>query len=303
MRLFKYHGLGNDFLIADLRTGDTAPSVQDPATVRALCARHFGIGADGILAILPAQTEHAHARMRVLNSDGGEAEMCGNGLRCVAKYLVDRDPKLSGVAKHCITIDTGAGPLACTTRNEHGEVATVSVDMGRPILDRELIPMSRDTGPAGTRAIDVDITLPEATLPITAVSMGNPHAVHFVAADSDEDLRAMAQRLGPTVERHAMFPQFTNVEFARMHSPTAIELVVWERGCGITLACGTGACATGVAACVTGRSTPGEDITVTLPGGGLTITVGQDLERVIMRGPARHVCDVDVAVAKYAAVV
>jgi diaminopimelate epimerase len=302
LRFSKYHGLGNDFLIVDLRGGDLTPSPQDPAAVRALCDRGFGVGGDGVLPILPARTPGADATMRVLNSDGSEAEMCGNGIRCLVKHLFDTDPAMR---KESLVIDTGAGPLRCNIDAVDGVAAMVTVDMGRPRLERGQIPMS---GPAAERCIEAPLEIDGTRLAFTAVSMGNPHAVAFVD-DSGPALRALAERIGPTVEHHDWFPRRTNVELARMRGPDYIELVVWERGCGITLACGTGACATAVAACLTGRSVPGREITVRVLGGELKITVvpgtaqsgTPDYATVFMRGPATHVFDASIDLASIAA--
>jgi diaminopimelate epimerase len=285
MRFAKYHGLGNDFLVVDLRDlkSDEAAAAQEPDVVKALCDRQFGVGGDGVLAILPGGPG-ADARMRVLNSDGSEAEMCGNGIRCVAKELYDR----GGVHKDSIAIDTGAGRLVCAIDAKGDKAETVTVQMGAPRLLRGEIPM---TGPAHERCIDHPLRIELVDLHITAVSMGNPHAVAFVSADQ----RRLAETIGPKVENHAWFPRRTNAEFARMISPTEIELVVWERGCGITLACGTGACATVTAAVVTGRSEAGKDVLVHLPGGDLTIKVLPDMSNVLMRGPALHVFDGELA--------
>jgi diaminopimelate epimerase len=218
--------------------------------------------------------------MRVLNADGSEAEMCGNGLRCVVKYLRER----GGVAKPRITVDTGAGPLTCDVHADGGIVGAVTVDMGRPRLQRGEIPM---TGPQTEHCVDVPLAIGGHELRVTGVSMGNPHAVAFV----DEPLRPLAETLGLAIEHHAWFPNKTNAEFARVVSASEIDLVVWERGCGITLACGTGACATAVAACLTGRARPGDEIVVHLPGGDLAIRVAADYSTVYMRGPAVHVFD------------
>jgi diaminopimelate epimerase len=283
----KYHGLGNDFIVVDLRA--EAGAVPAPDVVRALCDRRHGIGADGVLPILPA-TGDADARMRVLNADGSEAEMCGNGLRCVVKHLWERDPTLGDRAHErggVLRIDTGAGVLSCQAHTHHGRVEAVTVDMGRPQLGRAAIPM---TGPAGDPCIEAPLTVARTSLAVTAVSMGNPHAVAFVDA-AGPALRALAEAVGPSIEHHDWFPRRTNAELAHVHGPSEIELVVWERGCGITLACGTGACATAVAACLTGRARAGSEIAVHLPGGALAITVAEDHRTVWMRGPAVHVFD------------
>jgi diaminopimelate epimerase len=289
MRFAKYHGLGNDFLVVDLRGAAEAEVTawQDPASVKVLCDRQFGVGGDGVLAILPAVTGGADARMRVLNSDGSEAEMCGNGLRCVVDYLHERDASMH---KSALTIDTGAGPLRC----EIGAAHLITVDMGRPRLTRGEIPM---IGPAGERCIEQPFEIPGAdrAFSVTGVNMGNPHAIVFVG---EGEPYALAAKLGSALERHAWFPKKTNAEFAHVRSPREIDLVVFERGVSaITNACGTGACATVVAAILTGRSTAGEEVTVHLPGGDLAITVAADLSTVFMRGPAAHVFDADIDVA------
>ncbi|RMH44367.1 MAG: diaminopimelate epimerase [Deltaproteobacteria bacterium] len=292
MRFFKYHGLGNDFVVVDLRAAQRGdgPWPEDPPAVRALCDRRFGVGADGVLPILPPQADGAHARMRVLNADGSEAEMCGNGIRCVAKHLYERDPALRTSP---LRIDTGAGTLACAVDADGGTVTAVAVDMGRPRLQRGDIPM---TGPASERCVAAPLDVEGRAITVTAVSMGNPHAVAFVP-ETGPALRALAERVGPAIERHAWFPNRTNVEFAHVHAPDAIELVVWERGCGITLACGTGACATVVAACLEGHCRPGGDVAVSLLGGTLHIRVAGDYSGVRMRGPATHVFDGDIDLA------
>lgn len=287
MRFAKYHGLGNDFLVVDLRDerGDDAAAVQEPAVVKALCDRQFGVGGDGVLAVLPGESG-ADARMRVLNADGSEAEMCGNGIRCVAKELFDR----GGVKKERIAIDTGAGRLVCAIDAQDGVARAVTVEMGAPRLSRGEIPM---TGPAGERCIEQPIAIPgQPERKLTCVSMGNPHAITFV---TNESVRELAEQVGPSIERHAWFPNRTNAELARVIGPREIDLVVWERGCGITLACGTGACATVVAAVLTGRAEEGSEVLVHLPGGDLAITVLPGLSNVLMRGPALHVFDGEVA--------
>jgi diaminopimelate epimerase len=300
VRFAKYHGIGNDFVVVDLRDADPAiaAKIQDPAVVKAVCDRRFGVGGDGVLAILPSTT--ADVRMRVLNADGSEAEMCGNGIRCVAKELHDR----GGIAKNQLAIDTGAGRLICAIHAVGGVTESVTVAMGAPRLTRGEIPM---TGPANERCIDQFLDLmspsPAAGAPlegwnaryrITCVSMGNPHAISF-APRSAAEAREHAESYGPTTETHPWFPNRTNAEFAHVVSPTEIDLVVWERGCGITLACGTGACATVVAAILTGRCKEGDEVTVRLPGGALSITVLPGFANVMMRGPATLVYDGDVA--------
>jgi diaminopimelate epimerase len=289
MRFGKYQGLGNDFLITDLRAGepDGQPSALDPVLARALCDRHFGVGADGVIAALPARTPGAAAAMRVINADGTEAEMCGNGLRCFIKFAVERIP---GLARDQLTVDTGFGPLTCQVQAVGGQVESVAVEMGRPLLTRGEVPMG---GPAAERCVEVPLVVDGRELRLTGVSMGVPHVVCFVP-ETGAELHALALRLGPGLETHEWFPRKANVNFAHVHAPDRIELVVWERACGLTLACGTGASATAVAACLTGRAAAGSEIEIRLLGGDLSIRVAPDLGGVLMRGPARHVFDVDI---------
>lgn len=284
----KMHGCRNDYVV--VAEADVPAGSDLAALARAACDRRGGLGADGLLVV--GHPDGVDLSMRMWNPDGSEAEMCGNGLRCVVKHLWERDPALR--AKDAIVVDTGAGPLRCAVTVEGDQVRTVTVDMGRPRLTRAELPM---TGPGDERVVEVPIDLAGDDRPrlVTAVSMGNPHAIVFV--DSAAESRRLAETVGPALERHAWFPNKTNAEFAHVRSPREIDLWVWERGCGITLACGTGACATVVAACLTGRATAGDEVTVHLPGGDLAITVAPDLSRVLMRGPAAHVFDGDLDVA------
>jgi diaminopimelate epimerase len=285
MRFAKYHGLGNDFLVVDLRnvSAEDAAAAQAPANVIALCDRQFGVGGDGVLAVLPSTS--ADARMRVLNSDGSEAEMCGNGIRCVAKELFER----GGLRQPEISIETGAGRLTCAIEAEAGVVRSVTVQMGMPRLLRGEIPM---TGPANERCVAQPLELAHVARAMTCVSMGNPHAITFVG--SRAEARELATTIGPIVEHHAWFPRRTNAEFAHVVNRREIDLSVWERGCGITLACGTGACATVVAAIVNGRVDEAAPVRVNLPGGTLEITVHEGLTGVAMKGPALHVFDSEI---------
>jgi diaminopimelate epimerase len=244
--------------------------------------------------------------MRVLNADGSEAEMCGNGIRCVAKVLYDGD---AAMRRPVLRIDTGAGLLACTIDAEDGQAQSVAVEMGRPRLTRGEIPMN----PGGAdRAVRAPISAHGRRFKMTAVSMGNPHAVMFID-DPEANLRALAEEFGPAIELDPLFPRRTNVEFARIRAGTKrasadlgaigaaeIDLVVWERGCGITLACGTGACATVAAACIEERLHPGAETPVHLPGGTLHITVAPDLGGVRMRGPAVTVFSAELDLARFA---
>jgi diaminopimelate epimerase len=270
-RFFKYHGLGNDFLIIDSTRGGRNVTAGEAV---ALCDRFRGVGGDGVLWLGP--TEGAACRLIITNSDGSRAEMCGNGIRCVAKHIYD-----FGIARsEEIPILTDAGLLSCKVfLGDDGRVDTVRVSMGRPRLTRPEIPMQ-----GSGRCVDEPIEVAGRTLRVTAVSMGNPHAVIF--GDSSREL---ALELGPKLEHHPLFPNRTNVEFARARSRAEIDLSVWERGCGFTQACGTGACATAVAAAIGGLVEHDSEVRVNLPGGSLFITVPRDLSTVWMRGPATYV--------------
>jgi len=265
----KYHGLGNDFIVLEDFDGE-APKTPDFAVRQ--CHRRFGIGADGILYI--SGSEDADALMKVLNSDGSEAEMCGNGIRCVAKHLYD----MGIVKKREMRIETLAGIKDVECEVEAGQVTNVTVSMGAPDLECENIPMACH-GRFVSRTLDVG----GRQLVGTAVSMGNPHFVIFERLS--ENAR---QELGPRIEEHPMFPKKTNVEFAEVLADH-IDLRVYERGAEWTLACGTGACATVVAAVVNHLAPEGKEIEVRLPGGSLWINVGVRLSSVTMRGPAVRV--------------
>jgi diaminopimelate epimerase len=284
----KLHGLGNDFIFFDgISASLPLGQLTDAGVAARLCDRHFGIGADGLLLLLPPEMTAADARMRILNADGSEPEMCGNGIRCLARAVHDHLPGYRGRTR--ISIQTGAGLLVAELRfDASGDVAAVRVDMGRPSLCCASLPMEGGACDAAGRFIEQSIS-PGAgeVLRSTAVSMGNPHLVTFVG--DDRDPHELATSLGPLLEHHPWFPRRINVEFARPRSPGCLELWVWERGCGVTMACGTGACATAVAAVVTGRHPAGQPLQVELPGGVLSILVSEDLSRVWMEGPAVEV--------------
>lgn len=304
----KMEGLGNHFIVVDLR-GQPAPAwLDDAALIRALCDRHRGIGADGVLAILDPASATAEARMRVRNADGSEAEMCGNGLRCVARFLVDRargGRRLASPQPVGFLVETGAGLLRCVLHPEPGRL--VEIAMGAPRLRRRDIPMAGDP-----ETLCIEEPLPpgsladEQPLRLTAVSMGNPHAVCFLdGAARPGQLYELASLLGPQIERLALFPQRTNVEFVAADpvtpgEPSAFSVVVWERGCGLTQACGTGACAVAVAAVRTGRAAVGRWLRITLPGGPLEICVLPGERDVLLRGPARSVFRGEIDLAAFA---
>ena len=272
IQFVKMHGLGNDFVVVDCLTHPYAVP-QLVAAAEKLCDRRFGIGGDGVLLLLPSQ--QADYRMRVINSDGSEAEMCGNGMRCFAKYLYEHG--LTALTR--FTVETLAGPITPVLLLDDGHVRAVQVDMGAPRLERAQIPMVGPAGQVVSEALPVD----GETLAITAVSKGNPHAVMFV-----EDAQSFpVAHYGPLIEQNPIFPKRTNVEFAQVENPRQLQMRVWERGAGITLACGTGACATLVAAVLNGLTE--RTATVTLPGGPLEITWSEDDNHIYMTGPAEEV--------------
>ncbi|WP_334110569.1 diaminopimelate epimerase [Thermodesulfitimonas autotrophica] len=268
LRFLKMHGLGNDFVVVK---ADSVPEQPD-TLARVVCDRHFGVGADGLVFILPS--EKADLRMRIFNPDGSEAEMCGNAIRCVAKYAYE-----SGmVRKTALRVETGAGILMPRLHLAGERVATVEVDMGEPVLERGAIPMD---GPPGC-VINELLTVAGESFRVTAVSFGNPHCVIFVSDVAAVDLAA----LGPKIEHHPAFPRRTNVEFVQVLDPERIRVRVWERGAGATLACGTGACAAAVAGALNGLT--GRQVRVGLPGGELFIRWAAD-NHVYMTGPAAAV--------------
>lgn len=280
----KYHGLGNDFVLVDNRDA-AAPCVSSEEAAR-LCDRNFGIGADGVaFALAPPEGTDADYAMRIINSDGSEAEMCGNAIRCLAKFVSDVDGAEPGKTR----VHTLAGIMVPEVRAD----GLVTVDMGEPILKPADVPttLRATDGGEDDPAVAVPLELPDGrTLSSTCVSMGNPHCLTFLddnvyAADGSVcfDLAGT----GPQVEGNAAFPERTNAEFAKVQSPTQIDMVVYERGCGPTLACGTGACATVVAAVLEGRTERTCD--VRLPGGVLQIEWRESDNHVYMTGPGERV--------------
>lgn len=269
----KMHGLGNDFILVDLITHPSYDAEALAAAAHDWCDRHFGIGADGLMLVLPSAT--ADFRMRIINSDGSEPEMCGNGIRCFARYCYDA----SLTQQTSFTIETLAGLITPVLEIADGEVQGIRVDMGEPRLERSDIPM---LGPAG-QVVDELLPVEDTVFHVTAVSMGNPHAIIFI-----RDVKCFqVERYGAQIEVHVQFPRKTNVEFAEVVRPDYLKMRVWERGAGITLACGTGACATLVAGVLTGRTD--RSATVELPGGPLHITWDEHDNHVYMTGPAATV--------------
>ncbi len=283
MRFTKMHGIGNDYVYVDCFV---EPMPGDPAALsRAVSDRHKGIGSDGLILITPSAV--ADARMRMFNADGSEAEMCGNGIRCVAKYVYEH-----GIAvKPQLAIETGRGVLHLGLETNNGQVTRVTVDMGEPILEAAQIP----TKLPGPRVIDH----PLGTDPnhpahawyqrcglepkVTCVSMGNPHAVLYCR----DAAKVPLEKVGPVFEKWDRFPQRTNVHFVQVVSPREVIMRTWERGSGVTLACGTGACAVCVAGVLTGRTE--RKLLAHLPGGDLDLEWREGNNHVYKTGPATEV--------------
>jgi diaminopimelate epimerase len=278
MRFTKMHGLGNDYVYIDGVCQDLS-GFDLPTLSQVLSDRHFGVGGDGIILILPS--DQADFRMRIFNTDGSEAEMCGNGVRCFARFVYEHGL----TAKTDLSVETGAGIIRPSLVLTGGQVTGVRVDMGEPRLRRSEIPVAG--GDPEALAQNLVIDLPDTRYTATCVSMGNPHCVILVDEITDE----MVLGHGPLIENHALFPARTNVEFMQVLSPADLQMRVWERGAGETLACGTGACATAVAAHLSGRSE--RAVTVHLLGGDLHIEWGAD-NRLTMIGPATPVFDGEV---------
>ncbi len=267
----KGHGLGNDYIVIDQAD---VKSPLSPRAIRRICDRNLGVGSDGILLLVP--TARADFGLRIFNPDGSEAEKSGNGLRIFAKYLWDH-----GHAKTpTFTVDTKGGVVECRCTVRDGRVGFVTVEMGRATFRAPEIPMN---GP-DRDVVDVPLQLADgATLNVTAVSVGNPHCVTFVER-LDE---AEARRLGPLIERHPAFPNRTNVQFARVHARDTVDILIWERGAGFTLASGSSSCGAASAAVRKGLCDPGP-VRVRMPGGELVIDVRTDWS-LRLEGPVEEV--------------
>jgi len=256
------HGLGNDYVVID----GSSTSLDLSNLALRLCDRHFGVGADGLLVAEPSNT--ADVRMRMFNPDGSEAEMCGNGIRCLVKYAIERH--LIPQSTNPVTVETRSGILLVTPVIIDGLVKGAKVNMGSPILTPIEIPVSlppsNNVMAEGNTVIDYPLKIGAEELRLTFVSMGNPHAVTFIEKPVEE---FPLETIGPKVEQHAMFPKRINFEIVNIESPNRLKARVWERGSGETLACGTGACAISVAARLKGISRDMVDIS--LPGGTLKI--------------------------------
>jgi diaminopimelate epimerase len=272
----KMHGAGNDYVFVDCFDREMPADV--PALARAMSDRHTGIGADGVILICPS--DEADARMQMWNADGSSGEMCGNGIRCVAKYLYEHGRTQRDVLH--IATDNGVRRLEVSASD--GRVTQVRVNMGRPILEASKIPTTLEGNPPLDVVLPLDGRAAAASgeLAVTAISMGNPHCVTFVEELSDE----MVLSLGPQIENHPAFPNRVNVEFVQVLSPTEVRMRVWERGTGETQACGSGACAAHVAGVLTGRIE--RTAVCHLPGGDLKLQWLAE-EDVYMTGPAIEV--------------
>ncbi len=268
----KYQGLGNDFILIDNR--HTTQPIITPEQAVAMCDRHFGIGADGVIFVLPGE-EDTDYTMRIYNSDGSEPEMCGNGIRCLAKFIADL--KGIGEVNKTYRIYTLAGVITPQLQGN----GKVKVDMGQPQLTAQEIPTTLTDG--SEKVIAQSLEIADKTWLVTCVSMGNPHCITFVS----DACAVPLEQIGPLFEHHPVFPQRTNTEFIQVVKPDYIKMRVWERGAGITLACGTGACASVVAGVLNGKCD--RTCTVELPGGCLEIEWSEADNRVYMTGPAEPV--------------
>lgn len=275
MKFTKMHGIGNDYVYVNC----FEESVKNPAEVSKFVSdRHFGIGSDGLILISPSAI--ADFRMNIYNADGSQAEMCGNGIRCVAKYVYD----YGLTDKTEISVETLAGSKYLRLQVENGKVASVEVNMGAPILEPKEIPVAVEESPV----VNVPVEVKGKIYHMTCVSMGNPHAIIFMNNVKDLDIAA----IGPYFENHTVFPKRTNTEFVEVLDRNTVNMRVWERGSDETLACGTGACATTVA-CILNDKTENE-VTVHLLGGDLKIRWDREANQVYMTGPATVVFDGEI---------
>lgn len=265
MKFTKMHGLGNDFIVTDDVPQDL------PAAARALCTRRTSVGADGILAVLPS--DKADVRMEIINADGSRAEMCGNGIRCFARFVHDKGI----VPKKEMSVETGAGIMYPELLfNDDGSVRAVRVDMGEADFTPEAIPTSAPD------PLNLSIDVDGAMIPASAVLMGVPHVIVYV---NDMDEETISQ-LGSAIEKHEMFPRHTNVNFVEVTGKDTLRVRTWERGAGRTMACGTGSCAAAVVSAL--KKLTGPQVTVELEAGNLEIQIAED-GRVFMTGPAQYV--------------
>ena len=275
MKFTKMQGLGNDYVYVNCME----QMVEDAAeTARRVSDRHFGIGSDGLILICPS--DKADFEMRMYNADGSRGEMCGNGIRCVGKYVYD----YGLTDKTSLSVETLGGIKHLFLEVEGGKVSLVKVDMGPAILEPEKIPVTAE----GSRVVDEPLCVDGKTFRMTCVSMGNPHAVIYV-----DDVQGMdLEKTGPSFENHERFPNRINTEFAHVLDRNTVEMRLWERGSGETLACGTGACAVAVASILNGYTE--DQVTVRLLGGDLKIEWDRETNKVYMTGPAEVVFDGEI---------
>ena len=269
MNFWKMHGLGNDYVVVDNRDQKIVDSVLADLAKK-LCERRFGVGADGLLLVYKSST--ADVKMRIFNADGSEAEMCGNGIRCFSKYCYENNI----VKKHEFSVDTNSGVKHVWLTAKNAEVKLIKVDMGTPNWDRKSLPMA-GKGPCVNEDLQID---DEETYKVTCLSMGNPHCIIFVENVDDSPV----EYIGPMIENHPSFPKRTNVGFVQILNKNELKVRVWERGCGETLACGTGTCAAVAAANKLGKV--GNKVMVHVLGGDLQVEVGKTL---FLSGPAEKV--------------
>lgn len=277
MKFTKMHGIGNDYIYVNCFS-EKLP-LEPNKLSQIVSDRHFGIGGDGLILISPS--EIADAKMQMFNADGSDGEMCGNGIRCVAKYLYD----FGIVSKNVLNIEVAGKVLTLELTIENGKMTLARVDMGEPVLVPALVPTllrSRDGHPEKP-VVDVPLTVAGQTFAVTVVSMGNPHCVIVVDKITDD----LVLGIGPRIETDKVFPRRVNVEFVEVLSPTELRMRVWERGSGETLACGTGACAVAVAGVLGGRSE--RRVQIELSGGRLDIEWSESDNHVYMTGPATTV--------------
>ena len=268
MDFVKMHGLGNDFVFIEDKTGQDKDYT---ALARAMCNRHTGIGADGLIVIVDSRV--ADVRMRIINSDGSEAEMCGNGIRCFAKYVYD-----SGIIeKKRFTVETPAGIMEPEiTVGADNKAKLITINMGRPSFNRSEIPMEGADG----RVLNEDLCVDGENWKITSLLMGVPHTVTYVDDVDSVDI----EKIGPLFEKHEAFPKHTNINFAQQMDDRTVKVRTWERGAGATLACGTGSCSVAVASFLNGRT--GREVDIQLPLGTLHIEYREEDGNVYMTGPA-----------------
>ena len=270
MKFTKMHGCGNDYVYVNC----FEETVENPSEVaRFVSDRHFGIGSDGMILICPS--EIADFRMAMYNLDGSEGKMCGNGVRCIAKYVYDHHL----TDKTRISLETLGGIKYLDLNIKDGKVETVKVDMGEPILTPSEIPVNLP----GDKIIDEPLDILGQTWNITCISMGNPHAVVFVDDTKSLDL----EKIGPSFEKHPIFPEQVNTEFVHVIDRKTVDMRVWERGSGETFACGTGACATAFACILNGKTD--DEVLVHLVGGDLLIQYDRESNHIFMTGPATEV--------------